>query len=166
MVLVLLDGDESDPVSDLVLLQVSLGEVLQVLTGELSVGNNDNLGTFLGDRDVLTQVTDNTVDLDVLNQELDVRGWVENTVFGWSRSVNDELLSSLGLLGGLYSVSLLHFLTNNVKRQHSPEQGMQIFQSRNRKKRQDHGGGRKWVSPLKNSPPNLSSQPLSKGYAT
>lgn len=103
LVLVLLDRDESDPVSDLVLLQVSLGQVLQVLTGELGVGNNNNLGTFFGDGDVFTQVTDDTVNLDVFNQELDVRSWVENTVFSWGGSVNDELLSSLRFLGGLES---------------------------------------------------------------
>lgn len=101
-VLVLLDSNESNPVSDLVLLQVSLGQVLQVLTGELGVGNNNDLGTFSRDRDFVTQVTDNTFDLDVFNQVLNVTFLVENTVFNWSGNVNDELLSSLGLLSGLY----------------------------------------------------------------
>lgn len=40
-----------------------------------------------------------TVNLDVFNQVLDVGLWVENTVFGWSGTVNDELSGSLfGLL--------------------------------------------------------------------
>lgn len=101
LVLVLLDRNESDPVSDLVLLQVSLGQVFQVLTGKLGVGNNNNLVTFLGNRDVVTQVTDNAVNLDVLNQVLNVTFLVENTVLNWSTGVDDELLSSLSLLVGL-----------------------------------------------------------------
>lgn len=101
LVLVLLDRNESDPVSELVLLQESLGQVLQVLTGELGGGDNDDLVTFLGDRNGLTQVTDDTVNLDVFNQVLNVSLLVENGVFDWSRSVNDKLLSSLSVLGGL-----------------------------------------------------------------
>lgn len=99
--MVSLDGDESDPVSELVLLQVSLGQVLQVLTGELGSRNNDNGVALLSDRDRLTQVTDDTVNLDVLNQVLNVSLLVENSVLDWSGSVNDELLSSLSVLGGL-----------------------------------------------------------------
>ena len=101
LVLVLLYRNKSDPISDLVLLQVSLGQVFQVLTGKLGVGNNNNLVTFFGNRDVITQVTDNVVDLDVLNQVLDVTFLVENTVLNWSAGVNDEFLSSLSLLVGL-----------------------------------------------------------------
>lgn len=102
-VLVLSDGDESDPVSDLVLLQVSLGQVLQVLTGELGVRDNNDLVSLLGDGDVGTQVTNVTTDLDVVNQVLSVRGRVENTLLSWSGSVDGESLSLvvnlLGLIG-------------------------------------------------------------------
>lgn len=101
LVLVLLDGDESDPVSELVLLQESLGQVLQVLTGELGGRNNNNLVTVLRNGNSLTQVSDDTVNLDVFNQVLNVSLLVENSVLDWSGSVNDELLSSLSVLGGL-----------------------------------------------------------------
>lgn len=118
MVLVLLDGDESDPVSDLVLLQVSLSQVLQVLTGELGVGDNNNLVTFGGDRDVVTQVTNDAVDLDVFNQVLDVSFLVKDTVFNWGRSVNDKLLGGTGFLGGLpmlaYCTSITKYTLNGV----------------------------------------------------
>lgn len=87
--MVLLDGDESDPVSDLVLLQVSLGQVLQVLTGELGVGHNNNLVALLGDRDKVTQVSWDALDFDVLVQELDVGLLVEDTVLGWSGGVDN-----------------------------------------------------------------------------
>lgn len=43
-----------------------------------------------------------TVNLDVFNQVLDVGLWVENTVFGWSGTVNDELSGSLFGLLSLY----------------------------------------------------------------
>lgn len=109
LVLVLSGGDESDPVSELVLLQVSLGQVLQVLTGELSGGHNNDLGAVLGDGGGLTQVTDNTVDLDVLNQVLDVSLLVEDTVVHWSGGVNNELLSDLSVLGGLYWLAYCTF---------------------------------------------------------
>lgn len=116
LVLVLLDRDESDPVSDLVLLQVSLGQVLQVLTRELTGGGNNDLGTFRSNGDVVTQVTNNTFNLDVFNQVLNVSFLVKNIVFNWSRSVNDELLSNLRFLRGLdkFLVSLLHSFITTV----------------------------------------------------
>ncbi|KAH3666934.1 hypothetical protein OGAPHI_003384 [Ogataea philodendri] len=101
LVLVLLHRNESDPVSDLVLLEVSLGKVLEVLSGELGGGHNNNLGgTLLRNSDVGTEVTKVSVNLDVLDKVLDVGGWVENTVLGWAGAVNGELLGDfLGLLG-------------------------------------------------------------------
>ena len=102
LVLVLLDRDESDPVSDLVLLQELLGQVLEVLTRELGVRDNDNLVVFGSDGNVITQVTNNVVNLDAFGQVLDVGFLVEDTVFNGGGAVNNELLSSLGLLGGLF----------------------------------------------------------------
>lgn len=103
LVLVSLDRDESDPVSELVLLQVLLGQVLQVLTRELSGGNNNNLVALLGDGDGVTQVTDDTVNLNTLVQELNVSLLVEDSVLHWSGGVNDELLRGVSVLGGLES---------------------------------------------------------------
>lgn len=103
LVLVSLDRDESDPVSELVLLQVLLGQVLQVLTRELSGGNNNNLVALLGDGDGVTQVTDDTVNLNTLVQELNVSLLVEDSVLHWSGGVNDELLWGVSVLGGLES---------------------------------------------------------------
>lgn len=101
LVLVGLGRDESDPVSQLVLLQVLLGQVLQVLTRELGGGNNSNNGTIFFNSDGITQVTDVTFDLDVVDQVLSVRSWVENTVFGWGRNVDGESLGNLLLSRGL-----------------------------------------------------------------
>lgn len=101
LVLVGLGGDESDPVSQLVLLQVLLGQVLQVLTGELGGRDNGDNRVVLLDSDGVTQVTQVAVDLDVVNQVLGVRSWVEHTVFGWGRNVDGEGLGDLLLSGGL-----------------------------------------------------------------
>lgn len=101
LVFVGLGGNKSDPVSQLVLLQVLLGQVLQVLTRELGGRNNSNNGTIFFDSDSLTQVTDVTVNLDVVNQELSVRSWVEDTVFSWRRDINSEGLGDLLLSSGL-----------------------------------------------------------------
>lgn len=102
LVRVLFNGNKSDPVSDLVFLQVTFGQVLQVFTREdtVSSNNNDFLTVFFNS-DVVTQVTDTTFDLDVVNQVLGVRGWVKDTIVSWGRNVNDELLDLLRFLGGL-----------------------------------------------------------------
>lgn len=101
LVLVGLRGDESDPVSQLVLLQVLLGQVLQILTRELGSGNNGNDRTVFFNGDSVTQVTGSTFHLDVFNQELSIRSWIEDTVFHWGRDVNGESLGNLLLSGGL-----------------------------------------------------------------
>lgn len=94
LVSVLLDTDESDPVSDLVFLQVSLGQVLQVFTAEFGSRDDDDLGTFFLNLDVFTQVTDSTVNLDVVDQVFGVSRGVKDTVLNWSGGVNDEFLSN------------------------------------------------------------------------
>lgn len=124
LVLVSLDRNKSDPVSELVLLQVLLGQVLQVLTRELGGRNDNNLVTLFGNGDGVAQVTENTVNLDTLVQELNVSLLVEHSVLNWGRSVNDELLWSVGVLGGLKI--LLAYCVVIIKKdnkQQSPQDG-------------------------------------------
>lgn len=97
-----LGRDKSDPVSQLVLLQVLLCQVLQVLTRELGSGNNSNNGTIFSDSDSVTQVTDSTFDLDVVDQVLSVGSWVKDTVFSWRRDIDGKSLGNLLLSGSLY----------------------------------------------------------------
>lgn len=97
-----LGRDKSDPVSQLVLLQVLLCQVLQVLTRELGSGNNSNNGTIFSDSDSVTQVTDSTFDLDVVDQVLSVGSWVKDTVFSWRRDIDGKGLGNLLLSGSLY----------------------------------------------------------------
>lgn len=93
----------------MVLLQVSLGQVLEVLSRELDVGHDNDLGTFGRDGNVVAEVAEVAIDLDVLHQVLDVPVLVKNTILDRGRGVNDKLLNGLGGLVGLEShVSLLH----------------------------------------------------------
>lgn len=101
LIFVGLGGNKSDPVSQLVLLQVLLGQVLQVLTRELGSRNNGDDSTIFFNSDSLTQVTNVTFNLDVIDQVLSVRSWVENTVFSWRRNINSEGLGDLLLSSGL-----------------------------------------------------------------
>lgn len=106
-VLVGLYRDESDPVPQLVLLQILFGQVLQILTRELGSGDNCNDGAVLLDRDSITQVTSGTIDLNMFNQELSIGSWVENTVLNWRRNIDGESLGNLLLSSSLNRKSLL-----------------------------------------------------------
>lgn len=62
--------DDSQPVSELVLLQELLGEVLQVSARELSVCDDNDLASSLArDLDSLTEVSRSSIDLDSVVQE-------------------------------------------------------------------------------------------------
>lgn len=95
---VLRGSDNTKPVSERVLLQESLGEVLDVLAGELGVRDNLDLVAISGHLNSVTEVASSVVDLDVFNKELLEGGHVDDFIVGVGRSVNDELLSLLLLL--------------------------------------------------------------------
>lgn len=128
-------GDDTEPVTELLLLEELLGtttkymsvssysnvllihtkltgpnsQVLQVATRELLVSNNLNLlTTDLGDGDVVAKVTSAALDLDALVQELLKGGNVEDLVVDGLRSVDDELLGDLLTLLGLGSLLHVH----------------------------------------------------------
>jgi ribosomal RNA-processing protein 12 len=97
-------GDDAEPVTELLLLEVLLGEVLQVAAGEGDVGNNLDLAIAgLGDHDVLTEVTNTALDLDAVVEELLEGRDIEDLVASGLRSVDNELL---GNLLGLATTSL------------------------------------------------------------
>ena len=63
-------------------------QVLQVASGELSVGDNNDLSlTLLGDVDDLAEVTGAAIDLDLVVEELLERGNVEDLVGSGLRAV-------------------------------------------------------------------------------
>lgn len=91
--------DDAEPVTELHLLEELLGQVLEVTAGQLVVGNDLNLAVaLLGDLNGLAEVADATLNLDLLVQELLEGGDIEDLVARRLRSVDDELLGSLGRL--------------------------------------------------------------------
>lgn len=92
-------GDDTEPVTELLLLEELLGQVLEVAARQLVVGNDLDLAVArLLDDDVVAQVVGAAVDLDAVLEELLEGGDVEDLVASRLRSVDDELL---GLLLGL-----------------------------------------------------------------
>lgn len=70
LVEVLVVGDDADPIAKAVLLQVLLGQVLQVTLGEVHVGVDVDLHLLALDGDVVSQVSGLAVDLEAFLQEL------------------------------------------------------------------------------------------------
>merc|ERR1712080_460808 len=69
-VLALVGGDDTEPVTKLLLLEELLGQVLNVATGELLVGNDlDATIAEVGDVDLLAEVAGEAVNLDALLEE-------------------------------------------------------------------------------------------------
>lgn len=94
----LVSGNDTEPVTELVLLQETLGEVLEVTLGERNVGSDGDLGiSTTGNLDGITKVVGAALDLDAIVKVLLESGGIEDLVVGGTRAVNDELL---GLLGG------------------------------------------------------------------
>lgn len=92
-------GNDAEPVTELLLLEELLGQVLEVAAGEVVVGNDLDLAlTLLLDDDVVAEVVGAALNLDAVLEELLEGRDIENLVGGGLRSVDDELL---GLLLGL-----------------------------------------------------------------
>jgi len=99
---VLIGGDNTEPLAHLVLLEELLGQVLEVALGEGDRGRDLELaGADARDLDVVSELADLALDLDLVNEELLVRGGVEDLVVGGAGEVDDENRGRGGLLGGL-----------------------------------------------------------------
>ena len=80
------------PITQLLLLQKLLGQVLEITTAELLVSNNLDLAVLeVGDSDVVAEVAGQTLDLDALLEESGEGGWVEDLVVGWLGGVDGVL---------------------------------------------------------------------------
>jgi hypothetical protein len=85
-------GNDTQPVTELLLLEELLGQVLEVATREILVRDNLNLAVVeVGDGDLLAEVAGAAVDLDARLQEGGEGRRVEDLVVGGLRSVDDEL---------------------------------------------------------------------------
>ena len=94
-VLALVGSDDTEPVTELLLLEELLCQVLEVATGELLVGDDLDLAVVeVGDGDALAEVTGETVNLDAGLEEGGEGRRVEDLVVGGLGSVDDELCDS------------------------------------------------------------------------
>ena len=107
LVRVLGGSDDTQVITQLLLLEVTLGQVFQLTLGEakvLGTGYSD-LGAVTGDGNIaLGEVAGLSINLDALVEVLLEGGNVKNLIVNWGSTVNDELDG--GLLCGL-SLSLL-----------------------------------------------------------
>lgn len=92
-------------ISQLLLLQVLLGQVLEVSLGERKLSVDDDLGLVSGDGHLAAELTGLAVDLDSVVQELLERGGVKDLVLHRGGEVDGEL--GHGLLAGLLNLRLL-----------------------------------------------------------
>lgn len=91
-VLALAGADHTEPVTELLLLQKLLGQVLEVATGEVLVCDDLDLAVAeVGDGNVVAEVTGAALDLDALLEEGGESRGVEDAVLGWLLGVDDEL---------------------------------------------------------------------------
>ena len=100
---VLRRGDDVKEITELLLLQVLLGEVLEISLGERKLGSDVNLGLVTGDGNLLTEVAGLAVDLDSIVEELLEGRNIEYFVLNRGGTIDGELGNGLlaGLLDGL-----------------------------------------------------------------
>lgn len=92
----LVRGNDTEPVTELVLLEELLGKVLEVTLGELLVGGDGDLGVITtDDGDLVGQTTSAALDLDAIVEELLESRGIENLVTGGAGAVDDELVRDL-----------------------------------------------------------------------
>ena len=94
LVSVLVGGNNAEVIAELLLLEVTLGEVLELTLGEAKVGGGGNgeLGLLAGDDNVVGgEGTGLAVDLDAIVKVLLEGGNVEDLILNGSRAVKDEL---------------------------------------------------------------------------
>jgi hypothetical protein len=100
---VLRRGDDVKEITELLLLQVLLGEVLEVSLRERKLGGDADLGLVAGDGNLLTEVAGLAVDLDSIVEELLEGSNIEYLVLNRGGTIDGELGNGLlaGLLDGL-----------------------------------------------------------------
>ena len=86
-------------VSQLLLLQILLGQILEVSLGERSLGVDDDLGLVSGDGHLGAELAGLAVHLDSVVKELLERGGIEDLILHRVGAVNSEL--GHGLLADL-----------------------------------------------------------------
>lgn len=92
-------GNDVQEFSQAVLLEVLLGQVLQVSLWEWNVSWDGDLAGIVCDVDLFTQVTNLSVDFYSGFQKLSEVAGVEDLIFDWLGAVNWEVVADFLLLG-------------------------------------------------------------------
>lgn len=96
-------SNNSDPISQRVLLEELLSQVLEVLSRELSSRNNSNLITLSADNNLVLEVTSSVINLDVFSEILLKSSDINDLALGVGSNFKSVLLGLLlGLLGLQY----------------------------------------------------------------
>ena len=101
---VLVGGDDSQVLTELLFLEVLLGQILEVSLGEGNLALNDSGVLVLANGDNLAKVGLLTLNLDVVNEPLDEVSENENVVLNWVSALDDESVGWLLCLGSLLNL--------------------------------------------------------------
>ncbi len=101
---VLVGGDDSQVLTELLFLEVLLGQILEVSLGEGNLALNDSGVLVLANGDNLAKVGLLTLDLDVVNEPLDEVSENENVVLNGVSALDDESVGWLLCLGSLLNL--------------------------------------------------------------
>ena len=101
---VLVGGDDSQVLTELLFLEVLLGQILEVSLGEGNLALNDSGVFVLANGDNLAKVGLLTLNLDVVNEPLDEVSENENVVLNGVSALDDESVGWLLCLGSLLNL--------------------------------------------------------------
>ena len=101
---VLVGGDDSQVLTELLFLEVLLGQILEVSLGEGNLALNDSGVLVLANGDNLAKVGLLTLNLDVVDEPLDEVSENENVVLNGVSALDDESVGWLLCLGSLLNL--------------------------------------------------------------
>ena len=101
---VLVGGDDSQVLTELLFLEVLLGQILEVSLGEGNLALNDSGVLVLANGDNLAKVGLLTLNLDVVNEPLDEVSENENVVLNGVSALDDVSVGWLLCLGSLLNL--------------------------------------------------------------
>jgi hypothetical protein len=96
-------GNDVQEFSETVLLEVLLGQVLQVSLWEWDAGWDGDFCGIWGNGDLVSQVSNLILDFDSCSQEFGEVGGVENLILNWLWAVNGEAVADFLLLGDFFT---------------------------------------------------------------
>jgi hypothetical protein len=89
----LVSGNDTEPVTELMLLEETFGKVLKISLGEVDGSSDSELIVATSNLDDVIKVIGTAFDLDMVMEVLFISGNVKDLVIGRGGAVNDELVS-------------------------------------------------------------------------